>query len=216
MQEVWKIWKETYNTRWGYRCYEVSNFGNVKINSELQIPKNTQRYYYLAGELLHRLVAELFIPNPNDKPQVDHIDTNKHNNRADNLRWVTQSENNNNPITKQRMSNVKKGRVLTEEARQKISLANKGKGIGKIWINNGIESKLIHPSDIENYQGYEIGRIDVNKGRKYSTETKDKLRQSHIGKTVGKIWINNGIESKMIFPQDIDKYIGYVKGRCTK
>ena len=47
---------------------------------------------YYAG-LLHRLIAKLWIPNPLNKPQVDHIDRNKMNNTVANLRWVTASEN---------------------------------------------------------------------------------------------------------------------------
>ena len=50
--------------------------------------------------IVSRVIAETFIPNPDNKPQVDHIDTDKRNNCVDNLRWVTAKENSNNEITK--------------------------------------------------------------------------------------------------------------------
>lgn len=49
--------------------------------------------------LVHRIVAQSFIPNPENKGHVDHINTNRTDNRVENLRWVTQRENNQNSIT---------------------------------------------------------------------------------------------------------------------
>ena len=46
--------------------------------------------------LLHRIIAQHFIPNPDNLPQVDHIDRNPFNNSIENLRWVSSSDNNRN------------------------------------------------------------------------------------------------------------------------
>lgn len=72
--------------RKGYLCVCLYNFG-IKYTI-----------------YVHRLVAETYIDNPRNKPCVDHIDGDRANNHADNLRWVTYLENNNNHITKKRLS----------------------------------------------------------------------------------------------------------------
>lgn len=46
------------------------------------------------NQTVHRLMAEAFIPNPDNKPTIDHIDGNRQHNSLDNLRWATYSENN--------------------------------------------------------------------------------------------------------------------------
>lgn len=120
--------------------YEVSNLGRIKsLKDNLgggervgygSLGKNieymTKKIYYTDENgkkkcktyLIHRLVAIMFIPNPYNKPLVDHLDTNKINNRVDNLRWVTQQENMNNDTTKKNMSKIQRGktqRKLTDE-----------------------------------------------------------------------------------------------------
>lgn len=101
----------------------VSNYGNVNDNGKITHPKRT-----ILGEKVYRVIAQLFVPNPENKPEVDHIDTNRNNNRADNLRWVTHKENMNNPITLQRLIDSNKGerngmygKKHSDETKQKLS-----------------------------------------------------------------------------------------------
>lgn len=108
-----EIWKDIS----GFPGYQVSNLGNVKSNKKLASktiilkPIFVKSYreigYYKVSlhsgpfgsckkipALIHRLVASAFIPNPSNKPCVNHKDNNKGNNKADNLEWVTIAENN--------------------------------------------------------------------------------------------------------------------------
>lgn len=95
-----EIWKEIpENTR-----YSVSNTGKVRNNKTGRILKDTPdkdgyaRVGLWTGEkvlnrIVHRLMAQAFILNPENKKQVNHIDGDKTNNKLTNLEWATDSEN---------------------------------------------------------------------------------------------------------------------------
>ena len=69
---------------------------------------------------VHRLVAQAFIPNLDDKPTVDHINGDKTDNNVENLRWATSMENNNNPNTIVNMRGIQNGRQLNRKDASKI------------------------------------------------------------------------------------------------
>lgn len=96
-----EIWKDIP----GYEdLYQASNFGRVKsLRRNIIMLPRADKHGYLRVMLsvkgyrkycqIHRLVAWAFIPNPENKPVVNHIDGDPRNNKVDNLEWCTQSEN---------------------------------------------------------------------------------------------------------------------------
>lgn len=146
MDEIWKVYKDTRKAPNGC-LYEVSNLGNIKANGVL-IELRDRNYLEFGGHYrVHRAVAELFVPNPNNYNEVDHIDGNKFNNRADNLRWVTHKENANNPNT---IQNIIKPLIDNRPNKPNFN---------HIWIHLGDKTKLVHKDYLDYWldDGWKLG-----------------------------------------------------------
>ena len=124
----------------GFENYSVSNFGNVINNKTGRVLKpridNSIGYYRVSlcndgneyKKLLHKLIAENFIPNPHRKKCIDHIDNNKLNNNVCNLRFCTQQENcMNRKLSSKNTSNHKGVLFFKRTNKWKAGIMFKGK-----------------------------------------------------------------------------------------
>jgi len=144
-----EIWKPVV----GYEgLYEVSSLGKIKsmdrfiywkkikwIPRKVNIDTNWYNSIVLAKNKVysrirfHRIVAQAFIQNPENKPDVNHIDWNKNNNSVNNLEWTTKSEN-----------HIHSRRILKHKTLFQINHPDKW----KFWINNR-HSKKVSQYDLE-------------------------------------------------------------------
>jgi hypothetical protein len=138
----------------GYEgLYQVSNYGRVKALPKKRIngtgfyiqkerimsqQLKTKRYYGVnltkdgihKNFLVHRLVADAFIKNPNNYEEVNHIDCNKLNNKVENLEWCTREMNLKHALENELLLK-KKGKKLSKEECERISKRNKGRIVSK-------------------------------------------------------------------------------------
>lgn len=153
MNEIWKTIED-------YPNYMISNMGNVKAikwhrgNKEKEIkPYTTYKGYLRLGLCkngkrkqfqIHRLVAQAFIPNPENKPYIDHINTDRTDNRVENLRWVTNKENCNNPISKKHYSNGNKNKtnIPILQFDKNMNFIKKWKSLADAETSLGIKNRL--------------------------------------------------------------------------
>ena len=175
MIELWEPIK-------GYKYYEISNFGNVRSlnkkvssgikNNKTRIHKGKVLKQKNSGggykqvclvqlsnnkktKLVHRLVAQAFIPNPENKPCINHIDSNRKNNNVRNLEWVTYKENTKHSIEYGNFKPTTYGKIQKKDKQEIITLYNQSKlGYRKIAKIYGVHYTRI----------YQIIKADLERG----------------------------------------------------
>ena len=178
-----EVWKDVVGFE-GF--YKVSNWGKVYNVSKEKIHLCHSSHGYPTVHLtkgrgfksikrsVHRLVMLAFVPNPENKPQVNHIDGVKHNNHISNLEWATAQENirhayatglnKSTPERSAKLSKALKGRVFSDEHKEQLSLNS-----ARVWQ----------------------GKVGPNKEKVMSQEQKDKIGNAIKG-------VNNPVAKSMI------------------
>lgn len=163
MEEQWKVIDFASN-------YEVSNTGFVRnkttkyilkgretVNGYLQVSLKINDKNKFMNKYIHRLVAQFWLDNVDNKKEVNHIDGNKKNNNILNLEWVTAKENSNhrvNVLNKKITDNKKVG--MFNKQNQLIQIFNSvkqaGQYFGKSRVN--IDNALKHKNNQQTAYGY--------------------------------------------------------------
>ena len=179
--------QEIYKDIIGYDgAYQISNFGNVRtFNADSKGPRlltldglykraKLHKNGIATRFLVHRLVATHFIPNPENKPFVNHIDNDPSNNHISNLEWCTQSENMQHSIKQGRQEKVTKlAAAAMAKANTAKAEANYDKYIG-VDINGRI--LLDYYKEGKHYKG---NFKCTNCGKLFTAYLDDSIRNSN-------------------------------------
>lgn len=114
-----EIWKDVLGFEGLYKASSHGRVWSIRTNKEMKGVPDSYGYLRLGlykenkrkYNSIHRIVAESFIPNPENKPQVNHIDENIKNNTLKNLEWVTEKENSNHGTRNIRMAKTKHKKI---------------------------------------------------------------------------------------------------------
>ena len=189
-----EIWKDII----GFEgIYEISNLGRIRrIKTGRILSTRRSDGWYITvtlykdkkryGKSLHRLVAETFVPNPYNLPEVNHIDEDKINNRADNLEFCDRKYNNNYGS---RMDKIRDTKLKNGHINEEYSGLDK-KSYGKKYYQEHKEERKEynkkyreeHKEELKEkrkkyYQEHKEDRIEY--GKKYKEEHKEELKEKN-------------------------------------
>lgn len=163
MGRIFKIGTHTSKNQSKILKGTISSYGYIRIHLSIN-----GEIYNLAA---HRIIAEVWCPNPENKPFIDHINANRQDNRACNLRWVTSHENNMNPHYLKEIS--KRQKKLFENNNWLISALKKTVIAENI---NGTKLKFDSIQELQEHFKTKANVSRIIKNKRFVKSSKSKLK----------------------------------------